>query len=137
MRDGVYGELLIVCAAYSSHDMTITFGSSSIINVLCSLWICIILTPLILILLNYALALGHGPALKDFFWSSDASVLWAMQWGTGKHWTLYHPELFLQETNKEISPRFSNREQLCFYWKSDLIFYYGPCDSDHGSCVGH
>lgn len=48
LRDGVYGELLTVCAAYSSHDMTITFGSSLIIKVLCSMWICIILTPLIL-----------------------------------------------------------------------------------------
>lgn len=104
----------------------------------CVAWGSVLFWPLLhLLLLNYVLALGHRPALKDFIWSSDANVLRAMQWGTGKHWTLCHPELFFRETKEEISPRFSNREQLCFYWKSDLIFYYGPCDSEHGSCVGH
>lgn len=75
MRYGVYGELLAVCAAYSSCDMTISFGSS--FSVLCGP---VLFWPLLcLLVLNYALVLGHGPTLEGFIWSRDANVLQAMQ----------------------------------------------------------
>lgn len=113
------------------------FGSCFIIRFLCSVWTSIILTPLMLTFTQLCFSDRSWTHNWKTIWSSDVNVLWAMQGGTRKHWTLYHPELFLWETKEEISPRFSNQEQLCFYWKTDLISYYGPCESGHGSCIGH
>lgn len=91
-----------------------------------------------LVLLNYALVLGHWPTSKDFIWNSYVKcIIIGSVREPKKHWALYHPELSLLENKEDISLRFTNREQLCFYWKTDLISYYGPCEPSNGSCFGH
>lgn len=66
MRDGVYGELLTVCAAYSSCDMTILgHVSSSDFYVVCGP---VLFWPLLCLLLpNSVLVIGHGPTIERLY----------------------------------------------------------------------
>lgn len=56
-----------------------------------------------LVLLNYALVLGHWPTSKDFIWNSYVKcIIIGSVREPKKHWALYHPELSLLENKEDI-----------------------------------
>lgn len=107
------------------------------VKFLCSVRTCTILTPLMFTFTELCVSGRSWTHIGRLYLKQRCECVTGNARRYRKHWTLYHPELFLWETKEEISPRFSNQEQLCFYWKTDLISYYGPCESGCGSCIGH
>lgn len=89
------------------------------------------LWPLFCLLwLSYALVLGHWPTLNDFIWSRPVKCMITGSVRKRRtRQTLYHTGSSLWGNKEEIPPRFTNQEQLCFCWKTDLISHYGPCES--------
>lgn len=70
-------------------------------------WI-VLLWPFVgLLLLNYALVLGHWPTLKDFIWNSYVKcILIGSVRKHREHWVLYYGESPLYENKEEIFLRF-------------------------------
>lgn len=140
MRYNIYGKFpKRRCTICSSGCTECYFWMKSNHNSSVILCRTVLFWPLLgLVLLNYALVLGHWPTLKDVIWSSCVKcIIIGSVRKHRKHWALYHTESSLCENKEEISLRFTNQEQLCFYWKTDLISFYGPCESGNTSCFGH
>lgn len=68
-------------------------------------WAVLFWPSLGLLLLNYALVLGHWPTWKDFIWSSYVKcIIIESVRKPRKHWTLYHTEFFFMRNQRKKFP---------------------------------